>query len=700
MNKYILNLLELLINIAFLLGFVSLIAAFTIALMRPNIPLIWLELVDTNFIMIAKTSVLLLAISWVLSSLFMLADDVDEMIDPYTMGDGFFIGLFISKCDFILLFLFFICVALTLYIFTPWWLYSLNDYIQYTEGFSFREVFHEFIGPLLIALLMIFILFAIFSEIVLRIKKNNAFSSSAIYKYFNRQDSIKLIDIVIWLLVAAGLLIFVILFAVTLDRRLDVTVLWLIFASLYLQNYIIHHLINFTDEHKLAIENVREAERIRGKIITYVAHDFGTPITNVCGYAQHLKKASLQGEAAEYVDVIIRNSDRLKKLLEDVQEANESSLLTSDLNIEKVELTNLISEALKIYEDNFKQRNITIVATNIENSVHIRTDRYKLLRVLENLLGNAAKHSLPQTQVFIDVDVSRRGTFLTIKNTFESSGNENVEDYMQELYRGMNTKEGDGSGMGLTIAKGYMNRLGHIDLKVDKNIFEVRLKFDIDNPNVATIEALTQESLKEYVDPYEGQYIGTYWSQNKAECSYPASIFEHNNIPNIAEIKQWISQSWTKKVKSVSNLTQTTDDVIEETKHLFSDKEINLILKKQQEDDIFVYADKDDLRQMLVIILSNIAKYAVPRTNVFIVLVTTSTGMKGRFNGMPGIVIKWATINQADLDTDELIKQIITGEASKSNIVENLISLIRGKIRIFKSGDAFMLKVAISRSKK
>ena len=154
-----------------------------------------------------------------------------------------------------------------------------------------------------------------------------------------------------------------------------------------------------------AIYNQLKSERLKSELITNVSHDLKTPLTSIINYIELIKKEEdIKPEhIKDYVNVLDSKSKRLKVLIEDLFEASKASSGNLELNMEKIDITQLLRQAIGEMEEKLSKANLDLKLRVPEEKTYIRADGKKLYRVLENLLSNIAKYSLNSTRVYIDI---------------------------------------------------------------------------------------------------------------------------------------------------------------------------------------------------------------------------------------------------------------------------------------------------------
>lgn len=222
-----------------------------------------------------------------------------------------------------------------------------------------------------------------------------------------------------------------------------------------------------------AISAQMKSDKMRTELITNVSHDIKTPLTSIISYVDLLSKEDLHNEnAKEYIEVLSRQSLRLKTLLEDLIEASKASSGVLPVNKEEINIGVIINQVAGEYEERFAKKNLSVI-TNLPEDIHpVSTDGRHLSRVIGNLFSNIAKYSLEGTRVYVDVSQSDR-TYVTIKNTSANQLNISSEELMERFVRGDDSRKTEGSGLGLSIAGSLMTLMsGSLDIDIDGDLFK------------------------------------------------------------------------------------------------------------------------------------------------------------------------------------------------------------------------------------
>lgn len=230
---------------------------------------------------------------------------------------------------------------------------------------------------------------------------------------------------------------------------------------------------------KIAVEEKLKSERMKTELITNVSHDIKTPLTSIINYADLISKEEKNSEKTkEYSEVLVRQSKRLKTLLEDLVEASKASTGNLEVDLQPCDAQVFISQCAGEYEEKFGQYNLTLITSVPDEPVRIMADGRRMQRIFDNLLNNICKYSLPGTRVYVELKEDGNDAVFTFKNTSKEQLNMTEEELMERFTRGDSSRNTEGSGLGLSIA-GNLAELqnGKLRLTTDGDLFKATLSF-------------------------------------------------------------------------------------------------------------------------------------------------------------------------------------------------------------------------------
>ena len=225
-----------------------------------------------------------------------------------------------------------------------------------------------------------------------------------------------------------------------------------------------------------AVEQRMKSERLKTELITNVSHDIKTPLTSIVSYVDLLKKEELPPAAGEYLAVLDRQANRLKKLTEDLVEASKASTGNIAVSLEPIVVNEIIHQAIGDYDEKLAAGRLEVIVNTYEGNLMALADGRLLWRVLDNLLSNVCKYAMAGTRVYVDLAAQDHQILLSIKNISRDPLNISADELMERFVRGDTSRHTEGSGLGLNIAKSLMDLMGGgFNLSVDGDLFKAEL---------------------------------------------------------------------------------------------------------------------------------------------------------------------------------------------------------------------------------
>lgn len=236
---------------------------------------------------------------------------------------------------------------------------------------------------------------------------------------------------------------------------------------------------NISEGFSVAVDEKVKSERFKTELIANVSHDIKTPLTSIINYVDLLKKENLENEKAKgYLDILTTKTWRLKTLIEDLMEASKASSGTIVMNLECINLVELVRQSLGEFEDRFLSHNLEAVL-NIKNEpIYIMADGRSTYRIIENMFSNVNKYALSNTRVYVDIFNDDTYATVSIKNISATKLNINADELMERFVRGDTSRNTEGSGLGLSIAKSLAALQDAIfDIELDGDLFKAVIRF-------------------------------------------------------------------------------------------------------------------------------------------------------------------------------------------------------------------------------
>lgn len=223
-----------------------------------------------------------------------------------------------------------------------------------------------------------------------------------------------------------------------------------------------------------AVANELKSERLKTELISNVSHDIRTPLTSIITYIDLLKKEGLNSENADkYLDVLDQKSIRLKTLTDDLFEASKASSGNIPVNLEKIDITSILTQGMGELDDKIASSGLNFKFNYPKEKVFVKADGKLLWRVIENLMFNIFKYALESSRVYIDVIDSHNNASIIIKNISSYELNIDSNELMERFKRGDESRNSEGSGLGLSIAKSLVElQNGKFNIEIDGDLFK------------------------------------------------------------------------------------------------------------------------------------------------------------------------------------------------------------------------------------
>ncbi|MBQ7875179.1 MAG: sensor histidine kinase [Oscillospiraceae bacterium] len=224
-----------------------------------------------------------------------------------------------------------------------------------------------------------------------------------------------------------------------------------------------------------AVDDRLKSERFKTELITNVSHDLKTPLTSIVSYVDLLKKENIENEtAAGYIEVIDRQSAKLRKLTEDLVEASKASSGAVAVNKEVLNIGELINQSVGEFSEKLEAAEIVPVINLPEEEIKVFADGRLLWRVFDNLIQNIIKYAQPGTRAYFDLSGAEEKAVLTIRNISKEPLNMSAEALMERFVRGDASRNSEGNGLGLSIAKSLTELCGGtFELMLDGDLYKV-----------------------------------------------------------------------------------------------------------------------------------------------------------------------------------------------------------------------------------
>ena len=228
----------------------------------------------------------------------------------------------------------------------------------------------------------------------------------------------------------------------------------------------------------VAAQKQMRSERMRTELITNVSHDIKTPLTSIINYVDLLQKPHSPEDEQTYLEVLSRQSGRMKRLIDDLIELSKASTGNITVNLTTMDAVETVNQALGEFTDKLEAAHLMPVFRAPKEPLYIHADGRLAWRAMSNLLSNAAKYAQPDTRLYVDMVAVEGRVCISFKNISRDSLNISADELMERFVRGEASRTQEGSGLGLNIAQSMMElQHGALELLVDGDLFKATLIF-------------------------------------------------------------------------------------------------------------------------------------------------------------------------------------------------------------------------------
>jgi signal transduction histidine kinase len=210
-------------------------------------------------------------------------------------------------------------------------------------------------------------------------------------------------------------------------------------------------------------EKRREAEltaRAREQVLGVVAHDLRNPLHLVMATTDLLSEPTLAPERRrELLEVMTRAVTHMRRLVADLLDAVRIQTGRLTLDFESVTLGSIVDQAEEMARPIAAERHIQLEAHATDRNVRLRIDRARMLQVLGNLLGNAAKFTSESGRIVLDGKIENGAAVFRVRDTGIGIAPERLPHVFEQFWQG-DAGDHRGVGLGLAIAKALVEAHG------------------------------------------------------------------------------------------------------------------------------------------------------------------------------------------------------------------------------------------------
>ena len=225
---------------------------------------------------------------------------------------------------------------------------------------------------------------------------------------------------------------------------------------------------HLADSMNLMARELNETEEYERKFIANISHDFRSPLTSIKGYVEAMMDGTIPVEFQEkYFNIVLFETDRLKKLTEELLTLNSFGTKRGMLDITTFDINAIIKNTAATFEGRCTARKISIELLFESKQQMVKADMGKIQQVLYNLLDNAIKFSNDNSSIVVETNIKYEKVFVSVKDYGIGIPKESQKKIWERFYKTDSSRGKDkrGTGLGLAIVKEIIQTHGeHINV--------------------------------------------------------------------------------------------------------------------------------------------------------------------------------------------------------------------------------------------
>ena len=202
--------------------------------------------------------------------------------------------------------------------------------------------------------------------------------------------------------------------------------------------------------------HLEEIESMRTKLMQNISHDLRTPLASIKGYLEMLQDENFSKEEKEQgLEVIEKELDRLEKMAKDITKLSSADSKALPLEFEKIDIVKVLKEVFDVFSVKFKEKGLNSFFESTDESLFMLGDAQKIKEIFSNLFDNALKFT---NQGFIKVNIEgkKEKIIITVEDSGTGIDKKDLPNVFKRFYKGSNTTDNSGMGIGLSIVKEYV----------------------------------------------------------------------------------------------------------------------------------------------------------------------------------------------------------------------------------------------------
>lgn len=202
-----------------------------------------------------------------------------------------------------------------------------------------------------------------------------------------------------------------------------------------------------------------ELKKEHHTLMTSISHGIKTPVTNINLYASSIQEGIVQeDQVKEYAKKIIENGDKINTLVKELLHTSSEDKLEATITLRRFYLQEVIVELSQNHEETMKLLSIPF-QVECERNPMLYSDKDVILLCIGNLIDNAIKYGDGRF-IRVKVELDEDMILIYVRNSGNPLPKHELPYIYTSYWRGSNSKEKPGNGLGLMICKNSLRKLG------------------------------------------------------------------------------------------------------------------------------------------------------------------------------------------------------------------------------------------------
>lgn len=217
---------------------------------------------------------------------------------------------------------------------------------------------------------------------------------------------------------------------------------------------------NLVDSLNRMSEEIARSEKLQTEFISSVSHELRTPLTAITGWAETLAyDDSISGDSRRGIEIILKEANRLTKMVSELLEFTRIQGGRFNLDIEKIDVASELEDAIFTYGELLKRDHIDLEYTPTDDEIPMMdADGERLKQVFLNLIDNAAKHGREGGRIAVGMQMRDEDVVITVRDFGRGIPENELPHVKEKFYKGSSRERG--SGIGLAVCDEIIMRHG------------------------------------------------------------------------------------------------------------------------------------------------------------------------------------------------------------------------------------------------